>query len=184
MMADRAGWALAIAADQAGRTLATVGGIENLAYSEAGKWVAELGVSIALLLVFVFYFVRKSISDDKRVNKAYDDAQQKIADCDKQIRERENFLLAESAKREEIIRQESEKRENLIRKEAEKRESILMANQDKMVDSMREITVSLSKIETSLNKMETRHETDIRQIKAQMETMEGKIDRIDQKGDR
>lgn len=173
MMADQAGWALA-----------TVGAVEELAFSEAGKWVMELGVSIVLLLIFVFYFVRKSISDDKRVNKAYDDAQEKIAACDRQIRERENYLLAESAKREEIIRQESEKRETLIRKEAEKRESILMANQDKMVDSMREITVSLSKIETSLNKMESRHETDIRQIKAQMETMEGKIDRIDQKGDR
>lgn len=179
-MADRAGWGLAMAA---GRTLAT-GGIENLAFSEAGKWAVELGVSAVLLLIFVFYFIRKSISDDKRVNKAYDDAQQKIADCDRQIRERENYLLAESAKREEIIRQESEKRENLIRKEAEKRESILMANQDKMVDSMREITVSLSKIEISLNKMESRHETDIRQIKEKMENMEDKIDRIDQKGDR
>lgn len=169
---------------QVGGALATVGEIENLAFSESGKWVAELGVSIVLLLIFVFYFIRKSISDDKRVNKAYDDAQEKIAACDRQIRERENYLLSESAKREEIIRQESEKRENLIRKEAEKRESILMANQDKMVDSMREITASLSKIETSLNKMESRHETDIRQIKAQMETMEDKIDRIDQKGDR
>lgn len=169
---------------QLGHVLATTGGMENLAFSESGKWVAELGVSIVLLLIFVFYFIRKSISDDQRVNKAYDDAQEKIAACDKQIRERENFLLSESAKREEIIRQESEKRENLIRKEAEKRESILMVNQDRMVDSMREITVSLSKIETSLNKMESRHETDIRQIKAQMETMEGKIDRIDQKGDR
>lgn len=159
---------------------ATIGGIEDLAFSEAGKWVAELGVSIVLLLIFVFYFIRKSISDDRRVNKAYDDAQEKIAACDRQIRERENYLLSESAKREEIIRQESEKRENLIRKEAEKRESILMANQDRMVDSMREITVSLSKIENSLNRMESRHETDIRQIKAQMETMEGKIGR---KGD-
>lgn len=162
--------------------LATIGQVEDLAFVETGKWVAELGAPIALLLIFVFYFIRKSISDDKRVNKAYDDAQEKIAACDRQIRERENYLLSESAKREEIIRQESEKRENLIRKEAEKRESILMANQDKMVDSMREITISLSKIETSLNKMESRHETDIRQIKAQMETMEGKIDRIDQKG--
>lgn len=167
-----------------GLVLATVGDIENLAFSESGKWVAELGVSIVLLLIFVFYFIRKSISDDKRVNKAYDDAQEKIAACDRQIRERENYLLSESAKREEIIRQESEKRENLIRKESEKRESILMANQDKMVESLREITTSLSKIEVSLNKMESRHETDIRQIKAQMETMEGKIDRIDQKGDR
>lgn len=164
--------------------LATIGGIEELAFSESGKWVAELGVSIVLLLIFVFYFIRKSINDDRRVNRAYDDAQEKIAACDRQIRDRENFLLSESAKREEIIRQESEKRENLIRKEAEKRESILMANQDRMVDSMREITVSLSKIETSLNRMESRHETDIRQIKAQMENMEGKIDRIDQKGDR
>ncbi|MCM1193353.1 MAG: hypothetical protein NC123_16365 [Butyrivibrio sp.] len=161
-----------------GSVLATVGDIENLAFSESGKWVAELGVSIVLLLIFVFYFIRKSISDDKRVNKAYDDAQEKIAACDRQIRERENYLLSESAKREEIIRQESEKRENLIRKEAEKRESILMANQDRMVDSMREITASLSKIETSLNKMESRHETDIRQLKDQMETMEGKIDRM------
>lgn len=164
--------------------LATVGDIENLAFSESSKWVAELGVSIVLLLIFVFYFIRKSISDDKRVNKAYDDAQEKIAACDREIRERENYLLSESAKREEIIRQESEKRENLIRREAEKRESILMANQDKMVDSMREITASLSKIETSLTKMESRHETDIMQIKAKMETMEGKIDRIDQKGGR
>ncbi|MCM1304586.1 MAG: hypothetical protein NC305_13390 [Lachnospiraceae bacterium] len=169
---------------QAGPVLATVGAVEEIAFSETVKGVIDLGVAVMLVLIFVFYFIHKALSDDKRVNRAYDEAQKKIADCDRQIRERENYLLSESAKREEIIRQESEKRENLIRKEAEKRESILMANQDRMVDSMREITVSLSKIEMSLNKMESRHETDIRQIKAQMETMEGKIDRIDQKGDR
>lgn len=169
---------------QAGSALATIGAVEGITFSESAKLLVDLGVAVFFALIFVFYFIHKAISDDKRVNKAYSEAQEKIKDCDRQIRERENFLLSESAKREEIIRQESEKRENLIRKEAEKRESILMANQDRMVDSMREITVSLSKIENSLNKMESRHETDIRQIKAQMETMEGKIDRIDQKGDR
>ena len=80
------------------------------------------------------------------------DAQKKIEDCNREVKERENTLMAENAKREEILRSESEKRENLIRKEAEKRESILMANQDRMLNSMDAITQSLSKIEISLRR--------------------------------
>ena len=83
--------------------------------------------------------------------------------------------MAESAKREELIRQEAEKRENLIRKEAEKRESILMANQDRMLNSLDKITDSIAKIEQSLSRMESRHEQDIGQLKGQVQNLENKL---------
>ena len=112
------------------------------------------------------------------MKKAYADAQEKIEESSKAIRDREDVLMAENAKREELLRQECEKRENLIRKESEKRESILMANQDRMLNSLDKITESLDKLEKSLSKMETRHEQDIGQIKDQMHNLEFKIDHM------
>jgi hypothetical protein len=140
--------------------------------------IVNVGITPVLLVVFIVFFIRKANDDDARVKKAYEEAQTKIDESNKTVREREDTLMAESAKREEILRQEAEKRESLIRKEAEKRESILMANQDRMLDSMDKITDSLGKIEVSLNKMESRHEQDIAQLKDQMNSLEHKMDHI------
>jgi len=151
---------------------------EGLTVAELISYTVDIGLTPILLILFIVFFIRRANDDDARVKQAYADAQEKIAECNREVRERENTLMAESAKREEILRQESEKRENLIRKEAEKRESILMANQDRMLGSMDRISDSLNKIEASLSKMESRHETDIMQIKDQMHSLEQKIDGI------
>lgn len=152
--------------------------MEGLTLAEIISYTVDVGLTPILLILFIVFFMRRANDDDARVKQAYADAQKKIEECNKEVRERENTLMAESAKREEILRQESEKRENLIRKEAEKRESILMANQDRMLGSMDRISDSLNKIEASLSKMESRHETDIMQIKDQMHSLEQKIDGI------
>ncbi len=161
--------------------IATYGGginMDEFTFAEITKFVVDVGITPALLITFIVFFLRRASDDDTRVKNAYTEAQQKIEDCNREVKERENVLMAESAKREEILRQEAERRENLIRKEAEKRESILMANQDRMLNSMDKITESLSKIELSLNNMEARHESDINRIKDQMDSLEHKIDRM------
>ncbi|MDD3415500.1 MAG: hypothetical protein PHY47_16070 [Lachnospiraceae bacterium] len=152
--------------------------MDGLTVAEVLKNIVDIGITPVLLVIFIVFFIRRANDDDARVKKAYSDAQKKIEDCNKEVKDRENTLMSENAKREEILRQESEKRENLIRREAEKREGILMANQDRMLNSMDQITSSLSKIEISLNKMESRHESDITQIKDQMHNLEHKIDHM------
>lgn len=122
------------------------------------KSIIEIGITPVLLLVFVYYFLQKSKGDDKRVKDAYMDAQNKIEETNKNAREHESVMLAESVKREELIRQESEKRETLLRKEAEKRESMLMLNMEKITDSMNSITKTLDKIENSFSGIENRLE--------------------------
>ena len=147
--------------------------MDGLTVTEVVKNVVDIGITPVLLIVFIVFFIHRAKDDDTRVKKSNSEAQ-------KAIREREDMLLAESARREELIRQEAEKRENLIRKEAEKRESILMANQDRMLNSLDKITDSIAKIEQSLTKMETRHEQDIKELKNQMHSLEDKI--TDHKG--
>ena len=147
--------------------------MDGLTVTEVVKSVVDIGVTPVLLIIFIVFFIQRTKDDDFRVKKSNADAQ-------KAIREREDTLLAESARREELIRQEAEKRENLIRKEAEKRESILMANQDRMLNSLDKITDSIAKIEQSLTKMESRHEQDIKELKNQMHSLEDKI--TDQRG--
>ena len=147
--------------------------MDGLTVTEVVKNVVDIGITPVLLIVFIVFFIHRAKDDDTRVKKSNSEAQ-------KAIREREDMLLAESARREELIRQEAEKRENLIRKEAEIRESILMANQDRMLNSLDKITASIAKIEQSLTKMETRHEQDIKDLKNQMHSLEDKI--TDHKG--
>lgn len=117
---------------------------------------AEKGFIAILLIVFVWYFLSRSRNDDKKVKEAYETSQNTIAEQNKTMREREDYLLAESARREEIIRTEAEKREKLIKAEAEKRESILMASQDRMLDTLDNIAESLSKVEKSISSQDQR----------------------------
>ena len=136
--------------------------MDGLTIAEVLKNIVDIGITPVLLVIFIVFFIRRANDDDARVKQAYSDAQKKIEDCNREVKERENTLMAE----------------NVIRKEAEKRESILMANQDRMLNSMDAITQSLSKIEISLNKMESRHEQDITQLKDQMDVLEHKIDHM------
>ena len=133
--------------------------------------VGEKGYIAILLIIFVGYFIRRSKNDDDRVKEAYETSQKNMEEQNKAVREREDYLLAESAKREEIIRTEAERREKLIRSEAEKRESILMASQDRMLETLDNIAASLNQVERSMTKLDQR-----------MDAMERKIGNGSSKG--
>lgn len=123
------------------------------------EWVANIadkGITAILLIIFVGYFIRRSRNDDNKVKEAYETSQKNMEEQNRIVREREDYLLAESAKREEIIRTEAERREQLIRMEAEKRESILMASQDRMLDTLDNIASSLNNVERSVARQDKR----------------------------
>lgn len=122
------------------------------------KQIIDVGITPVLLLVFVFYFINKSKTDDKRVEDANQNASSKIDETIKASREHEEVMLAESAKREEMLRQEAERRENMLRKEAEKRESILMLNMEKITDSMTSMTKTMDRMESAFSGIEKRLE--------------------------
>lgn len=140
---------------------------------------AEKGIIAILLIIFVGYFIRRSRNDDNRVKEAYEISQKNMEEQNRTVREREDYLLAESAKREEIIRAEGERREKLIRAEAEKRESILMASQDRMLETLDNIASSLTKVEQSMAKMEQ----SMTKLDQRMDAMERKIGDGSGKGD-
>lgn len=134
-------------------------GILASAQTLPSSWIdtaAEKGIIAILLIIFVGYFLRRSRNDDERVKQAYETSQKNMEEQNKAVREREDYLLAESAKREEIIRTEAERREKLIRNEAEKRESILMASQDRMLETLDSIATSLNKMERSMAGLDQR----------------------------
>ncbi|MCX4341415.1 MAG: hypothetical protein OSJ72_17450 [Lachnospiraceae bacterium] len=137
--------------------------------TETINLIGNVGVTVVMLVIFVGYVLQKAKNDDKRVTEAqqaavetvtaaYTDAQAKIEEANRAIREREDILMESSMEREEILRKESEKREELIRKESEKRESILMLNMDRITESMDSITKALNKIENSFSGIDRRLE--------------------------
>lgn len=128
--------------------------MDGMGMAETIKFITEAGVTPVLLLLFVWLFISRSKDDDSKVKEAYKTAQENMEKNNEAVREREDYLMAESAKREEIIRQEAERREKLIRQEAEKRESILMASQDRMLNTLDSIAVSLNKMEGAMTKLE------------------------------
>ena len=111
--------------------------MDGLTIAEVLKNIVDIGITPVLLVIFIVFFIRRANDDDARVKQAYSDAQKKIEDCNREVKERENTL-----------------------------------------NSMDAITQSLSKIEISLNKMESRHEQDITQLKDQMDVLEHKIDHM------
>lgn len=137
--------------------------------AEIMNLISDFGVTLVMLIIFVGYVLQKAKNDDKRVadvqeaairatTDAYNDAQLKIEEANKAIREREDILIKNSMEREEILREESKKREELIRKESEKRESILMLNMEKITESMNSITKALNDIKESFSGIDRRLE--------------------------
>lgn len=131
--------------------------------------IGNFGVAVVMLVIFVGYVLKKARNDDKRVadtqadamksvTVAYKDAQGKIEEANRVIREREDILIRNNMEREEILREESKKREELIRKESEKRESILMLNMERITDSLDSITKALSDIQGSFSGVDRRLE--------------------------
>lgn len=137
--------------------------------AETINLIGNVGVTVVMLVIFVGYVLQKAKNDDKRVSDAqqaaieattaaYTDAQEKIEEANRAIREREDILLNSSMEREEILREESRKREELIRKESEKRESILMLNMERITASMGDITKALNEIKESFSGIDRRLE--------------------------
>ena len=122
------------------------------------KEIIDIGITPVLLIVFVCYFISKSKGDDKRVNTAYKETQEKIEEMTASARMHEDAMAAENARREEMLRTEAEKRETMLRKEAEKRESMLMLNMEKITVSMDSITRTLDRMENSFSGIESRLE--------------------------
>ena len=120
------------------------------------KEIIDIGITPVLLIVFVF--ISKSKGDDKRVNTAYKETQEKIEEMTASARMHEDAMAAENARREEMLRTEAEKRETMLRKEAEKRESMLMLNMEKITVSMDSITRTLDRMENSFSGIESRLE--------------------------
>lgn len=142
---------------------------DGMTVMEVINAVGENSISLVLLIMFALYVLQKARNDDKRVAEAqeesrqaisatYADAQEKIEEANRAIREREDILIQKNMEREEILREESRKREELIRKESEKRESILMLNMDRITDSMKSITESLNDIKESFSGIDRRLE--------------------------
>lgn len=154
-------------------------GMDGMGMTETIKFVTEVGITPVLLILFVWFFISRSRDDDNKVKEAYRTAQENMENNNKAVRDREDYLMAESAKREEIIRQEGERREKLIRQEAEKRESILMASQDRMLDTLDNIAVSLNKMEGALTKLEV----SFSKTEARMDMIERKLEDGNNKGD-
>lgn len=137
--------------------------------TEIMGFIENNSVALVMLALLMGYVLQKAKTDDKRVNEAqqaaidttkavYNDAQEKIEEANRAIREREDILLNTSMEREEILREESRKREEMIRKESEKRESILMLNMDRIAENMKSITEALNKIESSFSGIDRRLE--------------------------
>lgn len=149
--------------------------MEGMNLAEIIKFITEVGITPVLLILFVRLFISRSKDDDNKVKDAYKTAQENMEKNNEVVREREDYLLAESAKREEIIRQESERREKLIRQEAEKRESILMASQDRMLDTLDSIAESLNKMESAMTKLETSFSKTEARLDARLNAVERKM---------
>lgn len=140
-----------------------------MATAEVVKLIGDFSVTIVMLVIFVGYVLKKAKNDDKRVadtqkeamesiTAVYNDAQVKIEEANRAIREREDRLIRNNMEREEILREESKKREEMIRKESEKRESILMLNMERITDSMDSITKALNDIKESFSGVDRRLE--------------------------
>lgn len=126
------------------------------------KGVLDIGLQALLLLVFVWYFMKRDkdreeslvnekIRQREEFRKQKEAVESQLENYKVNAREKEALLMSENAKREELIRKESEKRETLLRQEAEKRETALMAQLDAMSGTMKEISQSMDGINRSMD---------------------------------
>lgn len=130
--------------------------------SAIAKTVMEIGLQPALLILFVWYFMRRDkeredslveekVSQREEFKKQKEAVDGQLENYKASAREKEALLMSENAKREELIRKESEKREELLRQEAEKRENALMSQLDAMSGTMKEISQSMDGINRSMD---------------------------------
>lgn len=126
------------------------------------KAVIEIGMTAALLIIFVKYFIDRDKRRDEQLkeqstyflerDKQHDE---KLQQQYKNFRDRENILIAESTRREEILRQESDKREKMLRQESSKREGDLLITIEGFSKTMQKISDAMEDIKGCHVKMES-----------------------------
>lgn len=124
--------------------------------SEIMNYAVNMGTTVVLLIVFVYFSIQRARRDEERASAAQAEAHRKNEQLLESARAREDMLLSNGEKREAMLREEAQRREDMIRRESEKRESILMLNMDRQLESMNTIAKSLNKIESRLDRMESR----------------------------
>ncbi len=106
--------------------------------TEIIKAAIDIGITPVLLIVFIWYFLKKDEKRDSLLSSVLEN-----------FKERESILLVEGSRREELLRQESDKREKLMRNEAEKRENMLMSTIEQQSRTMEKIAETMKQIEIS-----------------------------------
>lgn len=129
-----------------------------MTFNEMMNGVVNVGLSVALVIVFVWFFIQRAKRDDERATKAQEEAQKKNEELLESARAREDMLIANAERREEILREEARKREEMIQQASEKRESVLMLNMEKQLESMNNISKTLNEINVRMDKIERRLE--------------------------
>ena len=124
--------------------------------------VVKLGVESGLLILFVWYFMKRDkereteLVEEKckqreETKKQKEEIQKQLETYKASASEKEKILLSENAKREELIRNEAEKREQLLKEEAEKRENALMEQLNATSATLKEISTSMDGINRSMD---------------------------------
>ena len=124
--------------------------------AELVKYIIDIGITPVLLVVFVQYFIKQDEKRQQSIQKEYDKAQKRTEDIERAAKERENVLLAAAQQREALIQDEAAKRESVIRKEAEKREGRLMANVERITNTMADISRSMQGIQMDIGRIDDR----------------------------
>ena len=122
--------------------------------------IIEIGITPALLIVFVLYFLkregRREEQQEDQLVKRDERWQKELETSNASFKELVNVLLAEGTRREEIMRSEAEKREKIMRQEAEKREAALMRTVDGFSQSTEKICETMDEMKKAFIQMEVR----------------------------
>ena len=114
--------------------------------------VLELGVMPAILLVFIWYFLKRDKHRDEQLEAANKSRDDKLEAIREDFRER----IAEGVKREELIRAEAKQQEASILQVADKREKELLRIIDINGKALEKACSTLDEIKNTLMQMEFR----------------------------
>lgn len=143
--------------------------MEGATFAAATAAADNIGIIAVLLLIFAGYFVWRAKEDVKRQDAEKKKHQEDLENLNKRLSEREDMLIAQSREREEtlisrnkereeMLRSDADRREKLLREESAKRESILMVNMERIANSIDNITKTLGKMESRLDRIDRKLE--------------------------
>lgn len=132
--------------------------MEGATFAAATAAADNIGIIAVLLLIFAGYFIWRSKEDIKRQDAEKKKHQEDLENLNKRLSEREDMLINQSKEREEMLRSDADRREKLLREESAKRESILMVNMERIANSIDNITKTLGKMESRLDRIDRKLE--------------------------